>query len=293
VEHSLTINDTNYALCTSSRCSQVTLSFSEASVFPTHCQANDDTSINEYVTTCRITYRINYDYQQIHIDFDATNDTDNVEEQKSSESLSQTLWYRFKDSGRHTPNEVTRKYECNTDTDCARKFYLRTIDHLVNTGLSQFELIKSKLYNDSLLTGPLSRRRCTDSAREGNITSRKCGHGLCYVRVENYQIDEKPNTKEQKCDYNQNPILFSEIEHHVPRSPEKDKEILEYICNKNVCNRNDLFPKIQNIINEYTNWHVITPDSKTINEKAQSSSIKQTISLYTLVLFIIFIQLFI
>jgi hypothetical protein len=294
VEHSLTINDTNYIRCTSSRCSQLTNSFSGPSTFSTECQINnDDTNTYEYASTCGIEYRINYDTEQIHIKFQANNDTDNVEDQKSSESLIQTLWLRFRD-GVDTPNEMTRKYTCNTKTDCAKDFYLKTIDYLVKDGLLQIELIKTKLYNDSLLLGPKARRRCTDSNRQGNSTSRSCGHGFCFVRLQNYELNEEQNHKEQKCDHPHKPILFSEIQHHIPKSPETEKEVLEYTCNKNVCNRNDMFPKIQNIIKEYTQWNTIAPaESKTINEKTSSLSIKQTISSYTLVLFLIFLQLFV
>jgi hypothetical protein len=294
MEHSLTINDTNYIRCTSTHCSQVVISFSEPSTFPGVCEDNnDDTNIYEYASTCRITYRINYDHQQIHVDFNANNDTDNFEGQKSSEIFSQTLWLRFKD-GTHTPNEMTRKYDCNTKDDCARDFYLKTINYLVNDGRSQLDLIKNKLYNDSLIIGENSKRRCTDSLKKrGNNTSRRCGFGLCFVRLQNFELNEEQNSKDQKCEPNNKPILFSEIDHHTPQSPEQDKELLEYTCNKNVCNRNDLVAKIQSIINEYTNWNGLTPESKSIHDKAGSFSIKQTVSSYALVLFILFLQFFI
>jgi len=192
-------------------------------------------------------------------------------------------------------DEIIRKYDCNTKkNDCAKEFYLNTIDYLVNGGKLQLDLIKTKLHNESLLMGEKSKRRCTDSAKTGNITSKRCGYGLCYVQHTIYELNEQQNSKRQICDLeNKPPTLFSEIEYHLPKSPQNDKELLEYRCNKNVCNRGDIVKKIQDIIDEYTKWKVIPQENKSINEKSGNLSIKQTISSYILVLFLIFIQLFI
>jgi len=171
-------------------------------------------------------------------------------------------------------------------------FYLNTINYLVNDGIQHLESIKTKLQNDSFITGDKSRRSCSNSSITGNKTHTKCPHGLCYARNEIFQLNEQRNSKNQTCLHG-SPTLFSEIEHHSPESIEKEKELLEYKCNKNVCNRNELITKIQNIINELTQWNLKKKEEKPIDVQPRSLSIKQTISSYILVLVLIFIQLFI
>jgi len=292
VEQSLTTNDTNYIRCTSSRCSQIVASFSQPTTFTPQCpDYKDDADNYEDALTCTIKYRINYDSQQVYIDFEAKKDIDDSEEQKSSEVLHQTLWYRFKE-GIDTPNELQRTYSCNTKDDCARDFYLKNINDLVTNGLSQLEAIKVKLYNDSLLIGEQARRRCVDSNKHKNTPAVLCREGFCYLRLVSSESGEEQTTKSQSCTHNLKPFLYIESTHYLPKS-NKDKVTMEYICNKNVCNRDDLISKIETLTKEYTNWDPVITESKIIEEKARSSATEQTIISYTLVSFITFLQLFI
>jgi hypothetical protein len=141
--------------------------------------------------------------------------------------------------------------------------------------------------------GPESKRRCIDSNKPVNKPSRKCGNGFCYARLGNFELDEQQNSKIQRCEEDQKAFLLSEIEHHVPKSIQKEREFLEYRCNKNVCNRNDIITIIQDAINQYTQWNPIQPENKQINEKAGNLSVKQAMFSYILVLFLTLIQLFI
>jgi hypothetical protein len=291
-EYSSTVNDTNYILCTS-RCSEIVISFSNPSTLPQECQGNNDiTPIHDYASVCGIDYRINYDNQEIYINFQASNHTGSLEDQTSSEFLVQTISLSLNTYSRQ-PNQVTRKYACNINNDCARNFYLNTINYLVNDGQSKLDFIKKKLHNESLLVGPESRRRCIDSNKKIDRPSRKCGSGFCYARLENFELNEQQNSKIQSCENYQEASLLSEIEHHIPKSTQKEREFLEYRCNKNVCNRNDIITIIQDAINQYTQWNPIQPENKQINEKAGNLSVKQAMFSYILVLFLTLIQLFI
>jgi hypothetical protein len=292
VEHSLAINDTNYIQCTSS-CSQINLAFSQPTAFPTDCQENNNIkNIYDYALACGIKYHINYDTQQISIHFQAINHTGNLEDGTPSESLVQTIWLSLSQKTVQR-NEIIRTYNCSTNNDCARKFYLNSIDYLVTEGTSKLQLIRTRLHNDSLLMGEESRRRCIVTGKLGKIPSDKCKNGLCYLDLKKFELNEQPEMKIQTCDPENEPYLFSEIEHHTPKSTQNEREFLEYKCNKNVCNRDSYIESIKNLINGYTNGTSKNQNNKSITEKKGNSSIKQTISSYILVLFLILIQLFI
>ncbi|CAF3475595.1 unnamed protein product [Adineta steineri] len=296
VEYSLSDDNTNYILCTS-HCPEITVPFSELSILSTECQAND-TNNYESALSCGIEYTIDYDAKSIRISFQVTNDTHNLENQTSAEFLVQSIKLSLQQYGR--PNFVNRKYGCNTKEDCARDFYLSTINVLVNDGAANLDLIRIKLHNDSLIVGEKAQRRCTDSNKTGDKTSRSCKNGFCHARIEKYELDGPTNTKTQSCVPVTDPTLISEIEHHSPKSTQKERETLEYTCNKNVCNRNDFISKIQEIINIYIQWKPIDQEAQPnqpnepINEKsAENLSIQQTISSSILVLFLLIIKLFI
>jgi len=157
------------------------------------------------------------------------------------------------------------------------------------------------LYNPSLIIGPKSQRRCTDSRKTGNKTSVKCPDGVCFANYASYKLNEQQNPLVQRCDPEIRPVLFSEIERHLPESATNEREIIEYRTNKNVFNRNDKFGVVRNALNQYTNWNpkqkqtdesTPSPENININQKKLNSSLKQTVSSYVLVLFFIFLQLF-
>ncbi|CAF0896449.1 unnamed protein product [Rotaria sp. Silwood1] len=292
-KNSFAINNNNYILCTS-HCTQITLSFSQPLAFPTECQNDSNiTNIYDHALACTIEYRINYYDEKIYVKFQITsNDTNMLEDHKPSEFLTQEIWLDLREHHSKS-NQITGRYGCNSKNDCARDFYLNTINHLVSGGKTILDKIKGKLYKDSLLLGPKSKRQCSFGDLKSNSTRIHCPYGLCYVRQENYTLNQERNSKEQKCDNEIKPILFSFIEYHEPKSIEKEKKFLEYRCNKNVCNRNGIIPKIQQLIDEYTQWHPTIKETIHIDEKKASSSMQTTISSYIIVIFLILIQLFI
>ena len=284
VEYSLAINDTDLIQCTS-HCSQITVSFAQPLVFPPQCQETH----YDYALACGIEYRINYDTEDVTIDFQATNDTGSLEDQKPSEFLVQTMFVGLSQNVTQ-PNVITRKYGCNTNNDCARQFYLNTINYLVNEGPSQLELIRSKLQNDSLIVGEESKRRCIDSIRPSSRPSIKCPTGLCFAEEKRYNLNDQQTSKQQRCQQENRPFLFSEIEHHTPPSSYKERDFLEYQCNKNVCNRDDFIGKIKSLISEYTTGTSKIQIENLPSGKLANLSIKQTISSSLLVLlFFLFI----
>ena len=281
MEYSLAINDTDLIQCTA-QCSQVTISFDQRLVFPSDCQDNR----YEYALACGIEYQINYDKQEITIDFQATNDTGSLEDQKPSEFLVQTAVLGLSSN---IPEQTTivRKYGCNTNNDCARRYYLNTINYLVTEVSASLEMIRYKLQNDSLIVGEESRRRCIDSSRTASHPSKRCPTGLCYAHVETYNLNGAQSSKIQRCDEgNARPMFMSEIERHTPPSSAKEREILKYRCNKNVCNRNDFIERIETLVSELTNGTPRIPSDQTASgKKMANSAVEQTISSSLLVLF--------
>jgi len=246
---------------------RITVSFSQPLAFPPECQDNNN---YDYALVCGIEYRIDYDTRQIFIDFQATNDTSSLEDQKPSEYLIQIMWLGLSQNTTEQ-NVITRKYGCNTKNDCAKDHYFNSINFFVNEGQSQIDLIKSKLQNDALIVGEKSRRRCIDSNKQGDKPSVKCKTGLCYAYLEDYDLNEQQSRKIQHCDPENRPFLFRETERHTPKSQYREKEILKYRCNKNVCNRNDFIQRTRNLLNDYTNAVSKTQDDKSITEKKRKS----------------------
>lgn len=285
VEYSLAINDTDFLQCTA-RCSPIIVSFDQRTVFPPECQDNQF----DYALACGIEYQINYDKQEITINFQATNDTGSLEDQKPGEFLVQTLYLGLS-SHVAEPTVLTRKYGCNTNNDCARQHYLNTINYLVNEALPSLDSIRNKLQNDSLIVGGESRRRCIDSSRTATRPSIKCPTGLCYAHVENFNLDEQRSSKQQGCDHDNRPSFSHEIERHTPPSSQKDRELLKYRCNKNVCNRNDFIERIQTLISDLSAGSSRIPSDQTATgKKMANSAVEQTISSSLLVLFFFHLQ---
>ncbi|CAF1651963.1 unnamed protein product [Adineta ricciae] len=296
VQYSSTLNDTNYILCTT-RCSQVNLFFNDLLNLPEYCR---DESAQDYALTCSVTYHIHFDRQYISLNFTASNNTDYLDGQTSKEILTQTTKLNFNAHPGYDSYDILRKYTCNTDKDCARVFYENTISFLVNDGKATLDILKEKLYNESVIVGPTARRHCIDSNKTGNKTSVKCRDGFCYARVEKYDFAQEKSTKTQKCERTHQSYLLSEIERHKPTSTQ-EKEVLEYSCNKHVCNRNDLIPKIQTLMNDYIRWNpardveedTASPLPDTMEKAGNSFSLPQTMSSSILVSFVIVLQFFI
>lgn len=246
----------NYIQCTPTY-PQITISFQQPLTIP----IDNQDSISNYVSAlvCVIEYRIDYDTKQIYVNFKATNDTNRLKE-NHSEFLSQALWLSFNKESQQ-PNIAHRKYECNTKDDCARSFYLNTIEHLITVGISKLDEIHMILYSPS---NP-KPRRCRDNSKPKNQSLVRCGKGLCYAHT----IDQK-----QYCAKDNTPILFSEFQYYLPKLITNERELIEYKCNINLCNKNATIDQIKNILIDYTNWNIDYIESK------KSSTIQQNLSYY-------------
>ena len=270
VEYSFsTENQNNYILC-SSRCSSLTVSFADPLTLPSDCQETegDNTGVSDGASICYVRYNVNYQTQQIQIEFQALNDTDKFQVQPLTHFFLQKLSISLT----HPADETTREYFCNTKNDCARDFYLTTIEHLIRDGQQKIDLIKTKLYNSTLLMDDRSRRRCIDSTKVGNKISTLCRVGLCYAHYRPPESSEKNESKVQSCLHNAQPTLLSELEYHVSPEGSHAKELLEYHCNKNICNRNDMIQIIKGIVHEYTHWKLTQDDLNRAQTKQASSS---------------------
>jgi hypothetical protein len=78
-------------------------------------------------------------------------------------------------------------------------------------------------------------------------------------------------------------MLFSEIEYYLPTLSTNERELIEYRCNKDLCNKNDMIKIIKHILLSYTNWN-------NYNIEQKSSTIHQTVS-YCLIILLSLINL--
>jgi len=272
------ISSSNYIQCTS-QCNQITVSFLQPLILPIDCQDNNNNNNNlrnsyDYALICFINYRIDYNAKQIYINFEASNDTNIFKEQNQSEVLIQSLWLGFNQES-NQPNIADRKYSCNTKNDCARLFYLNTIEYLIKDGKLKLDEINSKLFNQ---TKPL-RLRCINSTQTSNRSITRCSYGLCYA----HNIDKK-----QYCTSDNSAMLFSQIEYYLPTSLANKVELVEYKCNTDLCNKNAMIKMIKNILLNYTNGN----DNYFIgtNIEQKSSTIHQTVSYCLIILSLINLQ---
>jgi hypothetical protein len=264
-------SSSNYIQCTS-HCPQLTIKFLQPLIIPIECQENNNIrNIYDYALFCTIDYRIDYDAKEIYVNFKASNDTHTFKQQNLSEFLIQTIWLGFNQES-NQPNITHRKYGCNTKNDCARSYYLNTIEYLITDGKLKLDEINLELYNQS----KKSIHRCRDNNRVGNRSAVRCRNGLCYA----HNIDGK-----QYCTSDNTPTLFSEIEYYLPKFEENERELIEYKCNKHLCNRNETMEIIKNILLNYTNWNTV---ENQIKEK--SSTIQKAISYCLIILSLINLQ---
>lgn len=257
-----------YIHCTS-RCPQITVSFTQPLSIPLNCQENNR-SIYDSALICLIDYRIDYDNQQVYINFKSTNDTEHTfKELNQTEALLQSIWLGFtQDSDQ--PNITHRSYACSTDNDCARIFYFDTIEYLITNGQNKLNQITSILYNQT----KSKSYRCINTLKSINRSSVRCSKGLCYA----HNHDHK-----QYCTSDITPMFFSEIQYQTPSSSINQREIIEYKCNKHHCNRNSTIQRIQNLLLDYTNWQ------QQIQQKSSSSSsFQRTLSFILLNLSLLF-----
>lgn len=269
-------SSSNYIQCTS-KCSKITVSFLKPLDIPKECQNTRINDIYDNASVCIIDYRIDYDANSVYIEFKASNDTMAFQEYNQTEFLIQTIWLGFnEESGQ--PNITHRRYVCSTDDDCARLFYFNTIKRLISDGQLLLNKIKSRLYRQSLSLKRNTTRRCQDSNPTGNSSSVRCRDGLCYVN----SIDAK-----QSCIFDNSPTFFSEFEHYLPESITNGIELVEFRCNRHLCNNNKTVDAIKDIIRNYTNWGINTTEASAIQEKSSSVS-PQSIS-YHLIVFLLLI----
>ena len=271
---------TNYILCTS-KCNQINTPFLQSFQIPDECQFNTTNNhIYDYALMCIIDYRIDYDAKYIYINFKSSNDSYMSERHNHSEFLSQTIWLDFTEE-LYQPTITHRKYQCNIKADCAREFYFHTIEHLITNGQLQLEQIKSKLHQKSIPINRAVNRRCKINNRINNQTTIQCRDGLCYVNTMN---------KKQYCTNDKSAMLFSELEYYSPNTKYNETELIEYKCNKHLCNRNEIVEIIKNILRNYTNWNDKKQDDSEIINRKSSANIHQTISFSLFILSLINLQ---
>lgn len=225
--HLLIQSSFTFALHCTSSCSLITLSFTHPFFLPEYCQNFTRALV------CLIDYRIDYDAKQIYINFKATNDTDIIPTNIPSQVLIQSIWLGFNEQA-NQPNITHRRYGCNNQHDCARRFYFQTIERLMNDGWKILERIQLDLYNSSMN----DKLRCRN-----NRTTIVCPHGLCYA----LNIEKK-----HTCTSDQTATLFSEIVYHTPRNRSNERHLIEYKCNQFFCNGQRMMEKISQDLLDYT-----------------------------------------
>ena len=247
----------------SADCPQQTVNFTRPLVIPADCSANISASI------CLIDYRIDYDAEQIYLQFKATNDTSMFEEKNFTASLVQSLWLGLTFES-NQPNITHRQYACRTGDECAREFYLKTIERLIRGAPKLLEKIQRKLSQRP--SNSTFKRRCIDSRRRGNRTAILCPHGLCSVQ------HTTANAREQQCRRDAAPIFFSESQHFLPAVIPSERQAIEYTCNKHLCNRNETIEAIGKLLQQYTRWDRSDDDDDGQQVKKTSNAPRTAIS---------------
>ncbi|CAF1682280.1 unnamed protein product, partial [Adineta ricciae] len=203
----------DYIFCTSS-CPQITVPFYEPTRLPRRC--GDQKNTYHLALNCIIDYRIDYDAQNVYINFKATNDTLNFRDYNQSEFLTQSIWLGFnKESDQ--PNITNRQYGCNTRNDCARSYYLETIQRLIVGGKQLIDQIHEKLYRTRPFSSKDASQFCRDNTQKSNLTWTRCERGLCYAQNIN---------RKQFCAKDNAPTLFSDMIYYFPRAPTEEREYI-------------------------------------------------------------------
>jgi hypothetical protein len=262
-----------YIRC-SSRCPQVDITFVDPLTIPDYCQeTNNLTDIYEQALVCIVDYRIDYDAQRVYINFKATNDSKDLQEPNQSQYLIQTIWLGFNRES-NQPNITDRSYRCAGDDDCARTFYLNTIEQLIDDGKVQLNKIHRKLYNHSLSIDAFSSRRCIDSKIKTNRSAIRCPHGLCYADSTQHEPRDTHDSKIQECKKDHTPTFFSEMTSHLTPLETIERELIQYKCNKHLCNRNEVIHAVRRILHDYSGWKPTTEKNEvTINVKSSAPAL--------------------
>lgn len=278
------IHGEHYYQC-SVDCPQQTLNFSQPLHIPDECQPMTNASeIFRSALICLIDYRIDYDAEHIYLQFRATNDTSIFEGENFSEYLVQTLWLGLTFES-NQPNITHRQYGCRTSDDCARKFYLKTIERLVRRAPKSLEKIHRKLFTQN---STLIKRRCIDSRRQGNRTAILCPHGLCSAhQTHHHFVDKVKSSREQQCRRDTTAIFFSETQFYLPQFIPYEREAIEYTCNKHLCNRHETIEAIRKLLNDYTHWN--RPDDDELDDVRVPLQIKSSSDRLTTHFLVIFL----
>ena len=269
-----------YIRC-SSRCSQVVVTFADPRTIPDYCQeTNNLTDIYEQALVCIIDYRIDYDAQRVYIDFKATNETTHMDGLNQSQYLTQTIWLGFNEES-NQPNITQRHYRCAVADDCGRTFYLNTIEPLIDDGKVYLEEIHRKLYNHSLSIAGFSSRRCIDNKRKTNRTAVRCPNGLCSVDSLKEESRDVHASKLQGCISDNTPTFFSEMISFLPHLEGTiERELIQYKCNRHLCNRNEVINAVRRILHHYSGWSLPVEKSKvSINVKSSAPALHAAVFL--------------
>lgn len=283
VEYSLT-SGVNYILCTS-HCPPITRTFNESTLLEDVCHGEDQNNLASSLA-CVVEYRIDYTNERIRIDFQGINETELFDAQQQNQYFEQTLSMVLSND-EHDGTELKRKFYCTMKEDCARSFYLNSIGQLIgNENPGKLKSIKNKLYNHSVLMNEHSRRRCIDNSGPRKNASVSCPMGPCFVSKTTVNTVENSLETTQKCHSERGSYLNSEIKYHISSSSSQKKELLEYRCNKNVCNREDMIRKVTQIIDEFTHWESSKQAMPIVHVKqAASVSFKSMVASSVLVFF--------
>lgn len=256
-----------YIRC-SSRCAQVAVTFADPLTIPDYCQeTNNLTEVYEQALVCSVDYRIDYDAQSVYIEFKATNETTHMEGLTQSQYLMQTIWLGFNQES-NQPNITQRHYRCAVADDCARTFYLNTIEQLIDDGQVHLEKIHRKLYNHSV-----SSRRCIDNKRKTNRTAVRCPNGLCFVDSLEQEPRDVHTSKLQGCIRDNTPMFFNEMTSFLPRSGGSiEREVIQYKCNKHLCNRNEIINAVRRILYHYSGWNLTIEKNEEVSVNVKSSA---------------------
>ncbi|CAF1000211.1 unnamed protein product [Rotaria sordida] len=229
-------------VCTN--CNDIVLSFNNPSELPSRCDG-------QHVETdvCQAVFRTNYVTKEIHMNL--TGGSDEI----GNYRLELEVQNKFDEP---KMKDVNITYTCQNSFDCAKTYYLLTIQTLI-----QNELILDKIEEEIFDPTVVNVQQCSNNQDQPITCQNGYGcHG--YEIIENGQIDF-----EGECRNDSTVTIFPRqyfritlVQGDPPLS--SDWNHFGCTCNKqNLCNSRQQIKKLVKIANDFYPWELIPPNSST------------------------------
>ncbi len=224
-------------LCTN--CVDITLSFNNAVELPARCNGR----LFEAVA-CQAIFRTNYLTKEVHMNLTGGNDP------KRNYELDLLVQNKFDEPKTINANTT---YICKTSNDCAKLFYLSTIQTLIRN-----EPILHELQGELFDSTASNIEQCSNN-QDQPVTCQN-GYGCHGVEI----IENGKTEYEGECRNASTMTIFPRLYFDItlvqgdPPLPSSDWNHLGFTCNKqNLCNTRQQIKKMVKLANDFYPWELI------------------------------------